>query len=491
MTTSSKSSTKRQLPAKYRQGAGVIRWVEAHCRFTQAQWYGKPFRLLRWQKKLILDLFEVDDAGRRRYRWAYISVPKKNGKTELMAALALWFLIGSEEPSPLVACAAGSDDQADLIFGAAKTMVAESATLRAICEVYENEILVPSIPGAKLVRVAAAARKFGSNLDGKNIFVVICDELHVWEGERGEIVWGTLTRGTVARREPMVLQITTAGFDRDSICWKQYEHARKVLANPDHDPAFYAFVVEAPDGAPYDDPATWAQVNPSFGEIMHEGFYQDQLTKQPENEFRRFYLNQWTRSASSWLPAGTWAACRSGLDIEFGAPVFVGVDAALYHDSTAVVVVAPVDERFVVRSRIWVPNADNKIDLAEVMQHLRDLAQLYRLQTVAYDPRFFDVPAGMLADEGIPMLEVPQSAERMMPACGEAWELIVSRRVAHDGDPVLEDHVLSAQQRPSERGWTLSKQRSGRHIDACIAMVMALSEAQHFEAPVVPSAFFA
>lgn len=480
MTTPSKS--KAGKPSRKTRGFEVIAWIEMFCVFTQAQWYGQPFRLLPWQKQMILELFETDVDGRRRYRWSYISVPKKNGKTELMAALALWFLCASGEPSPLVACAAGSDDQADLIFGAAKTMAEESPKLRQICETFDGEIQVPSIPGAKLVRVAASARKFGSNLDGKNIFVVVCDELHVWEGDRGEIVWGTLTRGTVARREPMVIQITTAGFDRQSICYRQYEHAKRVLDDPEYDRAFYAYIREAAEGADFRDPAVWEAANPSFGEIMHGGFYQDQLTKQPENEFRRFYLNQWTRSAECWLPPGAWEACYSDDDIPDGAEVFVGVDVALYHDSTAVAVVWPHDDRFVVRSRVWNPDG-NKIDVADVMEHIRQLSRRYKIQRVSFDPRFFDVPAGMLADEGIPMVEIPQSPERMVPACGQAWELIVGGQLAHNGDPVLEEHVLSAQQRPGERGWTLSKAKSGRKIDACIAMILALSLASSPPAP--------
>lgn len=437
-------------------------------------------------------MFEVDaDTRLRRYRWAYISVPKKNGKTELMAALALWFLIDSGEPSPLVVCAAGSDDQADLIFGAAKTMAEESPTLKAICSPYEDAITVPSIPGAKLQRVASTSRKHGSNLDGKNIYVVICDELHVWEGNRGEVVWGTLTRGTGARRCPMVIQITTAGFDRDSICWAQYSHARRVLADPAFDPAFFAYIVEAPDGADHTDPKVWAEFNPSFGTVLHEGFYRDQLSKQPENEFRRFYLNQWTRSAESWLPPGAWDRCEAPDEvIPDGAPVVVAVDAALYRDSTAVVVAhRSAAGRIVVRSEVFTAGENGVIDQAAVKAHLLELADRFDVAEVAYDPRLFEVLAQDLSDRGLAMSPFKQSPERMLPACGFAYEQIAAGVVAHDGDPVLADHVLSAAQRAQENGWTLSKGRSKRLIDACVAMVMAvwtLATPEHADAEPPP-----
>lgn len=455
----------------------VIRWIETHCRFTNAQWHGKPFRLLPWQKLMIAGLFELDPETRRRViRWAYVSVPKKNGKTELMAALALWFLIASGEPVPLIVLAAGSDEQADELFGAASRMVEASPTLSAICEVYESEILCPSIPGGKIVRVSATAKKHGSNLDGKNVYVVIADELHVWEGDRGRIVWGTLTRGTVVRQEPMILQITTAGFDRESICYEQYSYAKKVAGGVVEDDAYFAYVVEADEKAAHDDPDVWRDANPSFGMVMQEPFYRDQLTKQPENEFRRFYMNQWTRSQESWLPPGAWDACRADDEIPDGADITVGVDVALYHDDTAVVTIHRTDTgKYIVRSRVWEPPKDGTgIDVADVMQHIRDLSFRYRIKEVTYDPRFFDVPAGMLEDEGIPMIEYPQDPGRMVPACGYAYEQIAAGNVAHNGDPILEEHVLSAAQRPGERGWTLSKGKSKHVIDACIAMVIGM-----------------
>ena len=473
MMTSSKS--KAGKPST--KGHHVIAWIETHCRFTNAQWYGKPFKLLPWQKRLILGLFEVDPETRKRLiRWAYVSVPKKNGKTELMAALALWFLLASEEPVPLIVCAAGSDEQADELFGAVSRMVEASPTLSQICDVYESEVTAPSIPRGKIVRSSATARKHGSNLDGKNIYVVICDELHVWEGDRGRIVWGTLTRGTVVRDEPMILQITTAGFDRESICYEQYSYARRVIHGEVDDPAFFAYIAEASEKAPHDDVEVWRDANPSFGLVMHEPFYRDQLSKQPENEFRRFYMNQWTRSAESWLPPGSWENCKDPTaEIPDGADVYLGIDVALYRDHTAVCVVWERDDgKRVVKCKTWDPKPTGEIDVTSVMQHIRELSFRYRIVEATYDPRFFDVPAKYLADEGIPMVEFPQSADRMIPACGFAYEQIAGGMVVHDGDPVLEEHVLSAAQRASDRGWTLAKGQSKHVIDACIAMVIAL-----------------
>ena len=260
------------------KGFDVIRWIETHCVHTQGEWVGKPFRLFDWQRQLILELFTVRADGLRQYRWALVGVPKKQGKTELAAALGLYFLIADGEPSPLVVCAAASDDQADLVYGAARTMCDTSPTLALITEKFDKEILVPSIPGARLRRVAAVA---GTN-DGQNISMVVCDELHEWLGAKGENVWTVLTNSTGARRQPLVLQITTAGYDTDSICYRQYEHGRAVQTGEVDDARYLMHWIEAPEGADYRDPDVWKAANPSYGITVREDFYADQLTKKSE-----------------------------------------------------------------------------------------------------------------------------------------------------------------------------------------------------------------
>jgi phage terminase large subunit-like protein len=161
---------------------------------------------------------------------------------------------------------------------------------------------------------------------------------------------------------------------------------------------------------------------------------------------------------------------------------------ALKHDSGAVVCCQPQGERLVVRSRVWRPD-DDRIDVAAVENHLRALHRDLDVREIAYDPAYFERSAQALVDEGLPMVEFPQSPQRMVPACQHAYEAIVSGRVAHDGDPTLRDHVESAAQREGERGWTLSKGKSKRKIDACIAMVIACYEATGLQEPGSPDPF--
>ena len=463
-------------------GWAAAAWIEANCRLTSAKWAGDPFRLLPWQVRFLVEMLELDADGRRRYRWAYLSVGKKNGKTELAAALALWLAIAAPEagladPSPRIVMAAGNDDQADLCFTAARTMV-ERGPLADVVEVYESELVIPSLD-ARISRVSAAARKQSSNLDGKNVSAVIADELHVFEGNRGELVWGTLARGTGAREQPLVLAITTAGFDRSSVCYRQYERAKAAILEPDSDPAFYAMICEAPDGAEL-TASTFLAANPSCPAIVDPGFYVEQLKAMHEHDVRRYFLNQWvTVEDESWLAErpGAWAACEGEPLIVANHPTFVGVDVALRRDTTAVVVVQEHDDLFHVVSKVWAPD-DGKIDHLAIINHVRKLHDDLEVREVVYDPRFFEVPALMLIEESVPMVELPQHPSRMMPVCAAGYDLINQGRIIHNGDQVLADHVLSAVRREYPEGWTLSKGRSRRHIDACIAMLLALHRAQ-------------
>ena len=201
-------------------------------------------------------------------------------------------------------------------------------------------------------------------------------------------------------------------------------------------------------------------------------------TKQTsEMAFRRWRLNQWVRSQESWLPVGAWEQCVTQFEFDRDAPMFVGIDMALKHDSIAVVCAQKnEDDRFAIRSKIWQPS-DDGVDVADVEAYLRELHLNFNVVEFAYDPAYFQRSAEILADDAMPMVEYPQTGSRMIPACGNAYELIVSARVAHDGSPTFTDQVLSAAQRMTENGWRLSKGKSKRKIDACIAMVMALDRA--------------
>lgn len=158
-----------------------------------------------------------------------------------------------------------------------------------------------------------------------------------------------------------------------------------------------------------------------------------------------------------------------------GAETWAGVDMGLKRDSTAVVLLQRrPDGRLHAKCRLWIPTTSQPVDATDVMQYLRRADQLYELRGVSFDPRFFDVPAKMLADEGLTMVEVPQSVERMTPAIGSLFELIRDGGLSHDGDGPFAEQILNAVPRFNERGFTLAKGKSRGRIDAAIALALAV-----------------
>jgi len=226
-----------------------------------------------------------------------------------------------------------------------------------------------------------------------------------------------------------------------------------------------------------DDRKAWRVANPNLAEGLLDPDDLAVAVKQTsEMGMRRWRLNQWVRSQESWLPVGAWEQCVSDRQLDSELPVWVGIDMALKHDSIGVVIAQPQDGCTVVRSKIWQPSLEG-VDVSEVEVYLREVHATYRVQEFAFDPAYFQRSAEALSDDGLPMVEFGQSAARMIPACGNAYEMIVNKKVAHDGSPTFTDQVLSAAQRMTDTGWRLSKGKSRRKIDACIAMVMALDRA--------------
>lgn len=450
-----------------------------------------------WQRQLILELFEIDGNGLRRFRWALWGVPKKQGKTELAAALGLYFLIGDGEPGPLVVCAAASDDQADLVFGAAKTMCEYSPTLDLITECYDKEILATHAmvwnreteeydlyenPGAVLKRVAAVA---GTN-DGQNIHAVICDELHEWVGKKGRNVWTVLTNGVGARRQPMVLQITTAGYDEDTICFEEYDRCKAIESGRKKDRRYHFWWVEADPEADYRKEATWRSCNPSYGITVRADFYRDQIKKKPEAIFRRYFLNQWTSAEEAWLPSAVWKAnTEKGLEIPEHAEVFLGVDVGVRQDSSAVTIVHPRESDFAVQTIIKYPPGGNDqnsvLELEIIEEIIRDLANRYTVRGVAYDPWNFERSAQGLSNDGLLMVKYPQSPSRTAPASALLFEAIMTGEIKHDGDAEFTAQVLAGATLKTPTGWRLVKNKSTKPIDSLMALMMAFDTAVNGE----------
>lgn len=429
---------------------------------------GHPLEFTAWQRWLLRSLYERRDDGSLRYRRALIGLPRKQGKSLLGSAIAVYGMVAGE-PGAEIYAVAGDRQQARIIFNEAKAQIMASPLLTAETKVYRDAVEMPRF--GSVFRVLSS--EFRSQA-GLNPSLVLFDEL--WNQQSPDL-YDQMSLGSGARLEPLVLSITTAGYDLDSVCGQQYQYGKQCASGEIEDEQFGFWWWEAPADCRITDRKAWKQANPNIAEGLLDTDDLAAATKQTaELAFRRWRLNQWVRTQESWLPIGAWDACQSDHALLPELPIWVGIDMALKHDSIAVAIAQPQQDRIVVRCRIWNPQ-EQGVDIAEVEAHLKTLGSTYQVHEFAYDPSFFQRSAEALADDGLPMIEFPQSAQRMVPACGNAYELIVAGKVAHDGSPSLTDHVLSAAQRMTEQGWRLSKGKSKRKIDGCIALVLALDRA--------------
>ena len=466
-----------QRKNKATDGDEIVSFAENYFNVLKGFRSGEPLVFTNWQKWLLRSLYERSDVtGRLRYRRALIGLPRKQGKSLMMSAVGVYGMIAGESGSEVYAVA-NDRQQARIIFNEAKQQIVNSPLLAAESKVYRDAIEMP--------RFGSVFRVLSSDFKGQaglNPSLVLFDEL--W-GQNNSDLYDQMTLGSGARIEPLTVSITTAGYDLDSLAGKLYQYGKQVASGEVEDDQFGFWWWEAPEDCKVDDRKAWQVSNPNLAEGLLDPDDLAVAVKQTsEMGMRRWRLNQWVRSQESWLPVGAWEQCVSDLQLDTELPVWVGIDMALKHDTIAVCVAQPQADRCVVRSKIWQPELEG-VDVVAVEHYLRELHNQFQVQEFAFDPAYFQRSAEALSDDGLPMVEFPQSGARMIPACGNAYEMIGNRKIAHDGSPTFTDQVLSAAQRMTDTGWRLSKGKSKRKIDACIAMVIALDRAT--TKPVTPT----
>lgn len=481
-------------------GKVAVKWIQKFVILGEGDFFGQPFKLRLDQKRFLFRWYEYcENCGQWRYNKSLRMAATGDGKTTFVAAIVVLEFAGPPEivvQSPNIPIAAASFEQADLLFKAVSIMCGgqdkeiHESPLCGFFDVYDTEIKIAGdSTGAKgkIFRVAAVA---GTNEGGlPSLFV--CDEVHEWGdlGSNKARVHTVIGKSANKRKTPhgsgRILNISTAGFDKDkSMLGKMYEHAKRVMRDQTLDPRLLVDIYEAPEGLDFSraaDREIAVRAASPGADIMwsvHDRVAEWDDPTVEHHEWIRYYANTWPDiTEESWLSEHptAWSYCVGDTYVPDKADIKVAVDMALRRDSVAVVYGWQHESgHIVVRSKIWRP-ADGKIDHLEVINYIKlELASKFTIEEVTYDPRFFEVPARMLEDEGFNMVEFGQSVDRMTPACGEARGAILSGVIVHDNDPDFNSHVLSAVARPNERGFTLSKGKSKRHIDAAVALVILL-----------------
>lgn len=453
----------------------AIRWIETYCRLPKGHGAGEPMRLARWQKRWLRKVL------RRGVNSAALSIPRGNGKSTFLAALALWALFcPGEGGAPQVPIIATTVMQAHRsVYGVALAMIAAEDELGDRALVYSaigNMRVVVPATGGEMFPVSSDP----AGLQGLDPSLAVADEIGFLSVES----WDSLLLAGGKRPRSLVVGIGTPGLDRDNAL----HHLRRRVGERVDLPGFVYTEYAAAEGSVIDDLAEWKRANPALAEgYLDVAALRTAVALSPEGHFRIFRLGQWVDGVESWLGAdgrALWNALADPYELVRDAQTWVGVDVGLKRDSTAVVAVQRrPDGRWHAKAKVWLPTNDEAVDVTDVMQFLRELDADYHLEAVSFDPRFFDVPAKMLLDEGLPMEEVPQVPERMTPAVGSTFEAIRRGEISHDRDPVFDAQVLNAVARYNERGFTLAKAKSRGRIDAAVAMCLALDLALRLEPP--------
>ena len=478
---------------------------------TKGKWAGVPFNLQPWQEKeIIRPLFgTVNKDGNRQYRTAYIQMARKNGKSEIAAAIALYMLFADGEMGAEVYSAAADRDQAAIVFNTGLAMIRQSKALLKRCKIIESQrrIVVPKTNSFWRVLSADAFTKHGLNPH-----CVIFDELHA---QPNRDLWDVLTTGFGAREQPMLVAITTAGYDRNSICYEQYDYAQRILKGNINDPTFYAAIWEVPPDADWKDEKLWRAANPGLGDFRNLDELRQMAKRAGEvpafqNTFRRLYLDQWTEQSERWLDMDAWDASAGIVDIEAlkGLECYGGLDLASTTDIVAFVLMFPTDEGVKILPHFFIPkdnmkeraNRDrvpydvwvregyitategNVADYATIREHILRQAEIYNIKEIAYDRWNALQIVQDLEGENLTMVPMGQGFASMSAPTKEFETRVLSKTLHHGGNPVLRWMAGNVQASSDAAGNIKpDKKKSTEKIDGIVAAIMALDRVVRHE----------
>jgi phage terminase large subunit-like protein len=488
--------------------------------FSKGTWAGKPFVILPWQEELIDKLFgTLRPDGLRQYRTAYLEIPKKNGKSELSAAIALYMLCSDEEGSPEVFLAASDREQASIIYQAAATMVSTSPVLSTRIKRVDSRkrLIYQKKNGFIQVLSSESYTKHGISPSA-----VIIDEIHAHpSGELYEV----LTAGTdYARKQQVVLVLTTAGiYDRNTIWWKLRTRAQQVKAGIIEDPRFLPILYLADPEK--DDPADeelWKRVNPSIGQIftldkIRQDYNEVKNNPSEYQNFLRFRLNIPIKQLSRFIPMDKWDKCAGKVDINSlkGRPCYGGLDLSSKIDLSAFVLVFPPEEEdgfwdvvckfycpeegILKRSKtdkvpydIWrqegfiIETPGNVIDYNWIKKDIFQAAKDYQFVDCGYDSwnatqTANDVMAELNStnsEYGFQMVEIRQGAKSFNEPMKDLLVHILTGKVRHGGNPVLRWNADNLVVRKDANGnFAPDKKKATEKIDGLVALIMAWGRA--------------
>ena len=482
----------------------AVGFIETFITHTKGEMSGKPFLLEDWQKKIVSDLFgwKNKKTDLRKYRTAYIQIGRKNGKSTLASALALYMLFADDERGSEIYSAAGDRQQAGIVHEIAKGMIVANPELSKRSKVYRNSIVNESKGNFYQAISSDSKTKHGFNAN-----CIIFDELHT---QPNRSLWDTLTTSVGSRRQPLTIAITTAGYDRNSICHEIYKYAQQVDNQSVKDETFYSCIYEAEMDDDITDEDVWKKANPNYGVSLKKNYMEIESQRAVDvpsyqNTFKRLMLNIWTDSVSVWIPNNEWMECHQEFDYSTldGKECWGGLDLASTRDISAFVLLFKVDEKYIVLPHLFIPEENAKKrserdgvdyvtwknqghiiatdgDVADynfIKEKINELSKKYRIQSIAYDRWNASQLVIDLQNDGANMDPFGQGFVSMSAPTKELEKLIIGKQIIHNNNPCM-NWMLSnvAIQEDPAGNIKIAKNKSKEKVDGLVALVMALGE---------------
>ena len=481
-----------------------------YLKHTKGVWYGKNFELLPWQDKIVRDIFEtLKPNGYRQYNTAYVEIPKKQGKSELAAAIALYLTCGDGEYGAEVYGCAADRQQASIVFDVAVEMINQCPALKKRCKILASQKRIVYLPLKSFYQVLSAESytKHGLNVHG-----VILDELHA---QPNRTLYDVMLTGSGdARTQPLYFLITTAGTDRNSICYEVHNKAKDIIKGKRHDPTFYPVIYGIEDEDDWTDEKNWYKANPSLEitvdiDKIRAAFNNAKENPAEENLFRQLRLNQWVKQSIRWMPMDKWSLCSYPVDKERlkGRICYGGLDLSSTTDITACVLVFPPEDedgKYEILPFFWLPEETlelrvrrdhvlydtwktkglimttegNVVHYGFIEKFIEELGTQYNIKEIAYDRWGAVQMVQNLEGMGFTIVPFGQGYKDMSPPTKELMKLVLEKRIAHGGNEVLEWMVDNIFIKTDPAGNIKpDKEKSTEKIDGAIAMIMALDRA--------------
>ncbi len=477
------------------------------------QWKGKKWQWIPWQKELIIELFgTLDKNGFRQYKTCYVEIPKKNGKSEIGAAIVLYLLIADNEFGAEIYSAAADREQASIVFNIAASMVEQHGTLnKALNVIRSNKRIVHYKKNSFYHALSSEAyTKHGYNIHG-----CVFDEIHIQPGRQ---LFDVLKDGAGdARTQPIMFIITTAGIhDINSIAWEVREYSRKIKEGIIKDERWLPIIYSVPMDADWEDEENWKKVNPSLGytitiDKLRDAYNEVKNIPAKQNNFRRLRLNQWVSQTTRWLDIAFWDKCDSPLNKQKlqGLECWAGLDMSSSIDITALVLVFPRENGFYdILPFFWVPEerieqrvykdkvpydvwiregyiyttSGDEIGIDFIEKKIVSLYEIYNIRAVNFDRWGAKYISQRLHDQGITVLEFGQGFKSMSYPTKEFQRIVMKGKIRHGGNPVMRwmfDNI--AMETDAAENIKITKKKSTDRVDGMVALVMGLDGALRVE----------